>query len=129
MWNYCGFYFFPAEIVFAIISMIYILLVVFFFIPSRQLYVQNRWWVCGLRCDLGMMCGLRCVCCWQWRYHNNGSWSHSGVFVVGFEQVNGVNGLVMYLKIVVFIYVYLIKNIKIANEKKKKFRIETIQKI
>ena len=38
-------------------------------------------------------------------------------------------GLVMYLKIVVFIYVYLIKNIKIANEKKKKFRIETIQKI
>ena len=89
MWNYCGFYFFPAEIVFAIISMIYILLVVFFFIPSRQLYVQNRWWVCGLRCDLGMMCGLRCVCCWQWRYHNNGSWSHSGVFVVGFEQVNG----------------------------------------
>ena len=61
----------------------------FFFIPSRQLYVQNRWWVCGLRCDLGMMCGLRCVCCWQWRYHNNVSWSHSGVFVVGFEQVNG----------------------------------------
>ena len=33
--------------------------------------------------------GLWCVCCWQWRHHNNGSWSHSGVFVVGFEQVNG----------------------------------------
>ena len=38
-------------------------------------------------------------------------------------------GLVMYLKIVVFIYVYLIKKVKIVNEKKKKFRIETIQKI
>ena len=89
MWNYCGFYFFPAEIVFAIISMIYILLVVFFYSQSTIICSES---VVGMWFEVWfgyVVRGLRCVCCWQWRHHNNGSWSHSGVFVVGFEQVNG----------------------------------------
>ena len=88
MWNYCAFYFFPAEIVFAIISMIYILLVVFFYSQSTicSESVVGMWFEVWFGY---VVRGLWCVCCWQWRHHNNGSWSHSGVFVVGFEQVNG----------------------------------------
>ena len=88
MWNYCAFYFFPAEIVFAIISMIYILLVGFFYSQSTicSESVVGMWFEVWFGY---VERGLWCVCCWQWRHHNNGSWSHSGVFVVGFEQVNG----------------------------------------
>ena len=73
------FLFCPVEIMFAITSMIFILLVVFIYSQSTI--------TCSELAMGSLVRGVGCIQIWQWRHQGNDSWSRSDVFIVNFAFI------------------------------------------